>query len=223
MTTCKFCGFDALRERVATKSVPFDEGTIEVKVHSSVCDHCNRPQVTPDQDKANKRAINEAKRHALGIPSRTDLRRMRARWKMTQAAAGKLLGVGPTAFSKYENGEVLPAAPTARLLNIISMNDGAMLSLVRRYGEGVKLSPPADINVTQIASFTVSVAIKFVTATATIPDLDHISFPPIGEPMLELAELPITTLTSGLLPLALPAPSFVPAFNPLLLSNRENA
>ncbi|MCA8145496.1 type II TA system antitoxin MqsA family protein [Burkholderia vietnamiensis] len=219
MATCKFCGFDALRERVAKRTVPFDDGEIVVEVRSSVCSQCNRPQVTPEQDKANKRAINEAKRLCLGIPSRAELRKLRARWKMTQAAAGKLLGVGPTAFSKYENGEVLPAAPTARLLNVISSDDGAMLSLVNRYGDGVKLTVPTDLSPVRIVSSSIAPVVNIHVAAVFLSV-------PVAEAsnLLDAERYSETAIRSAALPLTLAAPStpVFPQFPNSLTINAEN-
>jgi HTH-type transcriptional regulator/antitoxin MqsA len=90
------------------------------------CDHCMAIRTPAEAAKCNALEINDAKLRALGAPSRAELKKMRASWKLTQGKAGKIFGVGPTAFSKYENGEVVPAAPTARLLFLACHDDKAI-------------------------------------------------------------------------------------------------
>ncbi|WP_240702325.1 type II TA system antitoxin MqsA family protein [Trinickia terrae] len=220
MTACKYCGCEALRERSATRQVAFDDGEVEVTVHSSVCTQCGRAQVTLEQDKTNKRALNEAKRAALGIPSRNELRKLRARWKMTQAAAGKLLGVGPTAFSKYENGEVLPAAPTARLLNVIAEDDGAMLTLVRHYGSGVSLSVPSDLAVgnvyVSVVSMTANITLRIDSAEVVTPQPIITGLPKLVSAHDTFAENYFFGLTTPAISTGLPAIA-----SPLFLENSE--
>ncbi len=139
MSRCEFCKEGTLLTKTRQRTVPFEGADLQVEVEYSLCDSCGEVQITAEQEKRNRRAINEQKRGLLGIPSTLELRKMRARWRLTQSVAGKLLGIGPTAFSKYENGEVLPAAPTARLLYLLCTSDGAMRALVERFGNGLAI------------------------------------------------------------------------------------
>jgi HTH-type transcriptional regulator/antitoxin MqsA len=46
------------------------------------------------------------------------IRAIRLRLDLTQAEAGRVFGVGPNAFDKYERGEITPSEPTKRLLKL---------------------------------------------------------------------------------------------------------
>ena len=181
MSSCKYCDHDALVERMETSQVPFGDDTVTVEIRTSICGHCNRGQITPEQAKANKRAINEAKRAALGLPSKVELQKMRLRWKMTQATAGTLFGVGTTAFCKYEMGEILPSAPTARLLYVASRDDHTMMALVRKYGQELKITPPVELRERPTTSFNVdvkvSLAMTVIVAVGSSIPLDGYRFP----------------------------------------------
>jgi len=46
------------------------------------------------------------------------IRAIRLRLALTQEEAGRVFGVGPNAFDKYERGEITPSEPTKRLLKL---------------------------------------------------------------------------------------------------------
>lgn len=48
-----------------------------------------------------------------------EIRRIREKLRLTQVQAGELLGGGPRAFAKYENGAIKPAAAVANLLRVL--------------------------------------------------------------------------------------------------------
>jgi len=61
-------------------------------------------------------------------------RAIRERLGLSQAAAGRLLGGGPSAFTKYEAGTLRPAASLVNLLRVLEANPAAR-SEERRVGE----------------------------------------------------------------------------------------
>ena len=58
-----------------------------------------------------------------------EIRALRKQLGLTQAEAGELLGGGPRAFSKYENGTVKPAASVINLLRLLERNPSAIAEL----------------------------------------------------------------------------------------------
>ena len=65
-----------------------------------------------------------------------DIRRIRELLGLSQAEAGELLGGGPRAFTKYENGAIKPAASVVNLLRVLEANPGALATL-----SGAKVKP----------------------------------------------------------------------------------
>src|SRR5580692_7882076 len=57
------------------------------------------------------------------------IRRIRESLGLTQAEAGELLGGGPRAFTKYENGAIKPAAAVVSLLRLLEDNPQALKTL----------------------------------------------------------------------------------------------
>lgn len=135
---CPACGVGRLFAKQRNATLEF-AGREELYMKRFLeCDHCSAISTPPEDVEGNSLRINDAKLRALGSPSRAELRKMRAHWRLTQDTAGRLLGVGPTAFSKYENGEVVPAAPTARLLHLVCTDPDAVPRLARHYAVTLK-------------------------------------------------------------------------------------
>jgi HTH-type transcriptional regulator/antitoxin MqsA len=64
-------------------------------------------------------ALRDLKERADGLPSPSTIRRIRAKLKLSQRAAGAVFKVGPNAFDKYERGLVEPSGPTVQLLTLL--------------------------------------------------------------------------------------------------------
>ena len=74
-------------------------------------------QLTDDDNVVRRAARREARalaRHTMLTP--LVIRAIREGSGLSQRAAGLVFGGGPKAFEKYEAGEVVPSAPTVRLL-----------------------------------------------------------------------------------------------------------
>lgn len=61
-----------------------------------------------------------------------DIRRIRETLGLSQAEAGELLGGGPRAFTKYENGTIKPAAAVSNLLRLVDGDPSAAATLLGR-------------------------------------------------------------------------------------------
>jgi HTH-type transcriptional regulator/antitoxin MqsA len=72
-----------------------------------------------DDMAAADQALRELKEQVDGIPAPATIRRIRAKLKLSQRAAGALFKVGPRAFDKYERGLVEPSGPTVQLLMLL--------------------------------------------------------------------------------------------------------
>ena len=58
-----------------------------------------------------------------------EIRAIRTDLGLSQVEAGKLLGGGPRAFTKYEAGTVKPAASVVALLRVLEANPSAITTL----------------------------------------------------------------------------------------------
>jgi HTH-type transcriptional regulator/antitoxin MqsA len=64
-------------------------------------------------------ALRELKERVDGVPSPATIRRVRAKLKLSQRAAGAVFKVGPSAFDKYERGLIEPSGPTIQLITLL--------------------------------------------------------------------------------------------------------
>ncbi|MES2488501.1 MAG: type II TA system antitoxin MqsA family protein [Pseudomonadota bacterium] len=138
---CPVCGSGHLTETSEVASFELDGATLSYESHFSTCNKCGSEILSADQSTINKRAAIAAKNKHLGVPSPSELKAWRDRWGLTQHIAGMFLGVGPTAFSKYENAALTPSGPTARLLFAVINSDQATVELAKKYSVTLKITP----------------------------------------------------------------------------------
>lgn len=100
--------------------------------HYSECHACELVFVTDADMRLNNRALLAAESAADGLPSAKEIRNWRKVYSLTQKDAGELLGVGPSAFSKYENYELRPSAPTEHLLYVMLHVEEAVHKLAKK-------------------------------------------------------------------------------------------
>jgi HTH-type transcriptional regulator/antitoxin MqsA len=65
------------------------------------------------------KTLRELKRRVDGVPMPAEIRALRKKLKLSQAAAGELFKVGANAFDKYERGLVTPSGPTVQLMTLL--------------------------------------------------------------------------------------------------------
>ncbi|WP_310630807.1 type II TA system antitoxin MqsA family protein [Paraburkholderia sp.] len=151
---CAVCGEHAAVERLRAMTFAHEGKILSYEERAWVCGSCESEFVDAEQSKHNKRAAIAARNAHDGAPSCIAIRNWRKKWGLTQQEAGRLLGVGPVAFSKYENDDLVPSAPTLRLLFLVIKSDEAVRALAARVG--VELGGVANqSDVTLIASETV--------------------------------------------------------------------
>lgn len=139
---CPICVKGFVTEAVETVSFTFSGKQLSVESKYSKCSRCGASITTPEQARVNQRASVRAKMLAIGMPSIEAIKNWRTRWGLKKAAAGKMLGLGPTAFSKYENYALIPSAPTIRLL-IAVVNSEESTRLLGQHA-GISLPPKID-------------------------------------------------------------------------------
>ena len=61
-----------------------------------------------------------------------EIRRIRKKLRLTQAAAGELIGGGPRAFQKYETGDLLPSRAISSALALLDHDPRSLTVLEAR-------------------------------------------------------------------------------------------
>ena len=99
--------------------------TINYKGLSSTFDmpgwycECGEGVVDGRDMEVSDRHLNLLKAQIENLTPPAEVRRIRKKLGLNQQAAGVLLGGGPSAFHKYESGEVLPSRAISNLLRVL--------------------------------------------------------------------------------------------------------
>lgn len=75
------------------------------------------------------RAMTVLKARANGLMEPTDIRRVRRKLKLSQREASARLGGGPSAFQKYEAGDVLVSQAMSNLLRLLDRDPNLLSAL----------------------------------------------------------------------------------------------
>lgn len=87
---------------------------------------------TGDDMKVSDRILNRLKARTDGLLEPEDIRRIRKKLGLSQEAAGRLIGGGPRAFQKYENGDLLPSRAITSALVLLDHDAEALAVLTAR-------------------------------------------------------------------------------------------
>jgi len=101
------------------------------------CDASDQSIHTGEDMKVSDRMLNRLKARSEGLIEPQDVRRIRKKLGLSQAAAGELIGGGPRAFQKYEAGDLLPSRAISSALALLDHDPQALQVLEAR-------RPPAE-------------------------------------------------------------------------------
>jgi len=93
------------------------------------CDQSEESIHTSEDMKVSDRMLNRLKAQGEGLLEPEEIRRIRKKLRLSQEAAGLLIGGGPRAFQKYENGDLLPSRAISSALALLD-HDPESLSVL---------------------------------------------------------------------------------------------
>lgn len=137
---CRICGEGELTPQLHKNRVEYNGSTSELDLHLSVCDVCGSEQINAVQLRNNRRAMMAFQKKADGFLEGAEVRAIRERLGINQAAASKIFGGGPVAFSKYESDDVRQSEAMDKLLRLAAELPAAFELLARRAGIQAVLS-----------------------------------------------------------------------------------
>jgi HTH-type transcriptional regulator/antitoxin MqsA len=82
--------------------------------------------------KVSDRMLNRLKARGEGLLEPEEIRRIRKKLGLSQAAAGEMIGGGPRAFQKYEAGDLLPSRAITSALVLLDRDPSALHVLEAR-------------------------------------------------------------------------------------------
>ena len=96
------------------------------------CDTSEESIHTGADMKISDRMLNRLKARNEGLLAPEDIRQIRKKLGLSQAAAGEVIGGGPRAFQKYEAGDLLPSRAISSALLLLDHDPAALRVLEAR-------------------------------------------------------------------------------------------
>jgi len=128
---CPETGHPMVRE-VRPMTIEYKGHSLEVDMPGWYCEHCGEGVHSGKDMVVSDRALNRLKAEVDGLLLPETVKRIRKRLKLTQKAAGTIIGGGPNAFQKYESGEVLISKAIASALLLLYSNPDGLAILKSR-------------------------------------------------------------------------------------------
>jgi HTH-type transcriptional regulator/antitoxin MqsA len=100
------------------------------------CDASEESIHTGEDMKVSDRMLNRLKARAERLLEPAEIRRIRKKLKLSQTAAGEMIGGGPRAFQKYESGDLLPSRAISSALALLDHDPTALRVLEARQHGG---------------------------------------------------------------------------------------
>ena len=109
------------------------------------CDECEESIHTGKDMKVSDRRLNRLKALNEGLLLPENIRRIRQKLRLSQEAAGLLIGGGPRAFQKYESGDLLPSRAISSALVLLDHDPDAIAVLKKRQA-AIQVPAPTEIS-----------------------------------------------------------------------------
>lgn len=130
---CHVDGAEMVRD-VRPAQFSYKGQTLTVDMPGWYCTKCNESVHSMADMKVSDRALNVMKARCEGLLEGSQVKRIRKKLGLTQAAAGEIIGGGPKAFTKYERGDVLTSRAVTNLLKVLDAVPGALNILREKQG-----------------------------------------------------------------------------------------
>lgn len=115
--------------------------SINLNMPGWYCTTCDESIHGGEDLKTSDRALNRLKARSERLLEPDEIRRIRKKLGLTQAAAGEVIGGGPRAFQKYESGDLLPSKAISSALVLLDHHPKALAFLQTRYSKESSSSP----------------------------------------------------------------------------------
>ena len=113
-------------------TLTYKEESITFDMPGWYCDESDESIHTGKDMKVSDRMLNRLKARSEGLLEPEEIRHIRKKLRLSQEAAGLLVGGGPRAFQKYESGDLLPSRAASTALVLLD-HDPAALSVLEAH------------------------------------------------------------------------------------------
>jgi HTH-type transcriptional regulator/antitoxin MqsA len=119
---------------VRPMTLTYKEESITFDLPGWYCDESDESIHTGKDMRVSDRMLNRLKARSEGLLEPEEIRHIRKKLRLSQEAAGLLVGGGPRAFQKYESGDLLPSRAVSSALVLLDHDPKAIAVLKRRHG-----------------------------------------------------------------------------------------
>lgn len=125
----------AMRRDIRPMTLTYKGEAITFDQPGWYCDECDEGILAGKDLRISDRMLNRLKARNEGLLGAEEIRRIRKKLKLSQEAAGQLIGGGPRAFQKYESGDLLPSRAVSSALILLD-HDPKALKVLKRMQRG---------------------------------------------------------------------------------------
>ncbi len=125
---CHDCRLALVRDTRPLRLAYLDR-SVTIEQPGWYCPRCGEGVVAGPDLLATRVARAELKARAEGVLTPEEVKRIRLRLKLSQRAAGEILGGGLRAFQKYESGEVAVSQAMSNLLRLLDRDPRRLAEL----------------------------------------------------------------------------------------------
>ncbi len=122
-----------LHRGVRPMTLTYKEESITFDMPGWYCDESDESIHTGQDMKVSDRMLNRLKARSEGLLEPSMIRLIRKKLRLSQEAAGLLIGGGPRAFQKYESGDLLPSRALSSALVLLDRDPDALAVLKKRH------------------------------------------------------------------------------------------
>ncbi len=119
---------------VRPMTISYKNETITFDMPGWWCTCCGESIHTGKDMKVSDRMLNRLKALGEGLLQPEEIHRIRKKIGLTQEIAGRVIGGGPRAFQKYENGDLLPSRAICSALILLDHQPDSLVVLKTRRG-----------------------------------------------------------------------------------------
>jgi HTH-type transcriptional regulator / antitoxin MqsA len=135
-----------MRRGVHPVTLTYKDESITFDMPGWYCDECDEGIHTGKDMKVSDRMLNRLRARSEGLLEPEEIRRIRKKLRLSQEAAGLLIGGGRRAFQKYESGDMLPSRAIVSVLMLLDASPQALEVLAERHGKKPLGSEQASFN-----------------------------------------------------------------------------
>jgi HTH-type transcriptional regulator/antitoxin MqsA len=115
---CADCGYLGLQSLLETETFQYKGQSLTVDVDYCRCPICGAETILPAQIERNDCRLRDAWRKADGLMTGVDIGELRNKLRLSVQEAGKIFGVSPEDFARYESGAAMQSEELDKLMRL---------------------------------------------------------------------------------------------------------